>query len=190
MTPDRPPWPTSSTSAWACRTTPYDTLLEDDVPYDELVRKLDEVDNICAPSQCHGYQNVAFSLIGDVLIARTGEFFDRLVEQSLFQPQMQTASNGLSGLRSSKSWAHPHHANRGHTWVPFKPREAYYRVAPAAGVNTSIRDMESWLIAQMGGRQNVPPIAPLDALQASGVEGDAPAKAPAARRRPRKGKPR
>lgn len=149
----------------------YDNLLEDDVPYDELVRKLAEVDNTCAPGQCYGYQNVAFSLIGDVLFARTGDFFDKLVERNLFGPlQMQTASYGLSALKSSKSWARPHHAGKNHSWVPFKPKETYYRVAPAAGVNASIRDMELWLIAQMGGRQDVLPTSLLDVLHAPGVE--------------------
>jgi beta-lactamase class C len=149
----------------------YDNLLEDDVPYDELVRKLADVDNTCAPGQCYGYQNVAFSLIGDVLFSRTGDFFDKLVEQNIFKPlQMQTASYGLSALESSRGWAHPHRAGKGHTWVPFEPKETYYRVAPAAGVNASIRDMESWLIAQMGGRQNVLPTSLLDVLHAPGVE--------------------
>ncbi|MBD8873259.1 serine hydrolase domain-containing protein [Rhodanobacter sp. DHB23] len=148
----------------------YDNLLEDDVPYDELVRKLDEVDNTCAPGLCYGYQNVAFSLIGDVLFARTGNFFDKLVDRDIFKPlQMQTASYGRSALESSKSWARPHHAGRNHGWIPFEPKEAYYRVAPAAGVNASIRDMELWLIAQMGGRQDVLPTALLDVLHAPGV---------------------
>ena len=39
--------------------------------------------------------------------------------------------------------------------MPFSPNEAYYHVPPAAGVNASIRDMEQWLIAQMGGRPDV-----------------------------------
>lgn len=148
----------------------YDNLLEEDVPYRELVRKLDEVDNTCAAGQCYGYQNVAFSMIGDVLFARTGNFFDRLVDQRIFHPlDMQTASYGRSGLESSKSWARPHHPGRNHSWIPFEPNETYYRVAPAAGVNASIRDMEQWLIAQMGGRQDVLPTALLDTLHAPAV---------------------
>jgi beta-lactamase class C len=149
----------------------YDNLLEGDVSYQELVRKLDEVDNTCPPGQCYGYQNVAFSMIGDVLFARTGNFFDRLVDQRIFQPLgMQTASYGRSGLESSKSWAHPHRPGSGHSWIPFEPTETYYRVAPAAGVNASIRDMEQWLIAQMGGRQDVLPTSLLDVLHAPAVD--------------------
>ncbi len=133
----------------------YDNMLEDDIPYEELVRKLDEVDMTCSVGQCYGYQNVAFSLIGDVVYAMSGDFFYRLVDKRIFLPLgMRTASYGREALESSKSWARPHrHTRRG--WVPFEPNEIYYRVAPAAGVNASLHDMEHWLIAQMGGRPDV-----------------------------------
>jgi beta-lactamase class C len=147
----------------------YDNMLEGDIPYQELVRKLDEVDMTCGVGQCYGYQNVAFSMIGDVVLARTGDFFYHQVDKRLFYPLgMSTASYGRAALESSKSWARPHHASR-HGWVPFEPSEAYYRVAPAAGVNASLRDMENWLIAQMGGRQDVLSTSLLDILHAPGI---------------------
>ena len=147
----------------------YDNMLEGDVPYQELVRKLDEVDMTCGVGQCYGYQNVAFSMIGDVVLARTGDFFYHQVDKRLFYPLgMTTATYGRAGLESSKSWARPHRASR-RGWVPFKPNETYYRVAPAAGVNASLRDMEQWLIAQMGGRPDVLPTALLDVLHAPGI---------------------
>ena len=147
----------------------YDNMLEDDIPYEELVRKLDEVNMICGVGQCYGYQNVAFGMISDVVFARTGDFFYRLVDKRLFYPLgMTTASYGRAALESSKSWARPHRAS-GRGWVPFEPSETYYRVAPAAGVNASLRDMEKWLIAQMGGRQDVLPTSLLNVLHAPGV---------------------
>ncbi len=147
----------------------YDNMLEGDVPYEELVRKLDEVDMSCSVGQCYGYQNVAFSMIGDILFARTGNFFYRLVDKRIFYPLgMTDASYGRAALESSTSWARPHHP-ASHGWVPFEPNETYYRVAPAAGVNASIRDMEKWLIAQMGGRQDVLPTTLLDVLHAPAI---------------------
>jgi beta-lactamase class C len=147
----------------------YDNMLEDDVPYEELVRKLDEVDMACGVGKCYGYQNVAFSLIGDAVYAMTGNFFYKLVDKRIFLPLgMQTASYGRAGLESSKSWARPHRRTR-RGWVPFEPKENYYRVAPAAGVNASLRDMEKWLIAQMGGRPDVLSPAALDVLHTPGV---------------------
>ena len=148
----------------------YDNMLEGNISYEELVRKLDEVDMACGVGQCYGYQNVAFSLIGDVLYAQTGDFFYRLVDKRIFFPLgMKTASYGRDALESSKSWARPHRAAGRGSWVPFEPNETYYRVAPAAGVNASLHDMEQWLIAQMGGRPDVLPQSLLDVLHEPGV---------------------
>ncbi|MGN2252857.1 serine hydrolase domain-containing protein [Frateuria sp. GZRe12] len=147
----------------------YDNMLEDDVPYEQLVRKLDQVDMTCGVGKCYGYQNVAFSLIGDVVYAMTGNFFYKLVDRRIFLPLgMSTASYGRAGLESSKSWARPHRRTR-RGWVPFEPKENYYRVAPAAGVNASLRDMEKWLVAQMGGRPDVLSPATLEVLHDPGV---------------------
>lgn len=148
----------------------FDNMLEGNISYEELVRKLDEVNMACGVGQCYGYQNVAFSLIGDVLYAQTGDFFYRLVAKRIFFPLgMKTASYGRDALESSKSWARPHRAAGRGSWVPFEPNETYYRVAPAAGVNASLHDMEQWLIAQMGGRQDVLPQSLLDILHEPGV---------------------
>lgn len=147
----------------------YDNMLEGDIPYEELVRKLDEVDLVCNVGACYGYQNIAFGMIGDVLFARTGDFFYRLVDKRIFYPLgMSTASYGRAALESSSSWARPHHPSS-HGWIPFEPSETYYRVAPAAGVNASLHDMEKWLIAQMGGRPDVLPPALLQVLHAPGI---------------------
>jgi beta-lactamase class C len=133
----------------------YDRLLEQDEPYEVLVDRLKDVPMACPVGDCYGYQNIAFSLIGDVTYAVTGEFFYYEVEKQIFHPLgMDTATYGRDALEGTKSWARPHrHAGRG--WLPFVPNEAYYHVPPAAGVNASIRDMEHWLIAQMGGRPDV-----------------------------------
>ncbi len=133
----------------------YDRLLEADEPYPMLVEKLKEVPLSCPVGDCYGYQNVSFSLIGDITYAATGDFFYHQVEKRIFHPlAMSTATYGRNALESSASWARPH-TRRGNTWIPFEPRESYYHVPPAAGVNASIKDMGQWLIAQMGGRPNV-----------------------------------
>ena len=140
----------------------YDRLLEQDEPYELLVDRLKEVPMACPVGECYGYQNIAFSLIGDVTYAVTGDFFYHQVEKQIFHPLgMETATYGRDALEGTKSWARPHR-RAAHGWVPFVPAENYYRVPPAAGVNASIRDMEQWLIAQMGGR---PRVLPADVLE-------------------------
>jgi len=148
----------------------YDRLLEQDEPYQLLVNRLHEVPLTCPVGDCYNYQNIAFSLVGDVTYATTGDFFSHQVEKRLFHPlRMNSATYGRAALVNSPKWARPH--RRGNRdWTSFLPNETYYRVAPAAGVNASVRDMEQWLIAQMGGRPNVLSQELLDVLHAPLVE--------------------
>jgi len=133
----------------------FDRDLEGDVPFPLLAARLDEAPLLCAPGECFAYQNVAFSLIGDVVFAVTGNFYTRLVEQRLFLPLGMTNSTfGRDGLESSESWARPH-VRAGRGWVAVRPRENYYRVPPAAGINASITDMALWAKAQLGHRPEV-----------------------------------
>lgn len=139
---------------------PYNALdndLEADHPYPLLVAKLGESPIICRPGDCYGYQNIAFSLIGDIAFAVTGDFYSHLVEKRLFHPLgMYGATFGRDALESSPSWAAPHVRGRG-GWTPVRAKETYYRVPPAAGVNASARDLAQWLIAQLGHRPDVLP---------------------------------
>lgn len=133
----------------------FDNLLEQDEPYPVLVSRLDEVPMACPVGDCYAYQNVAFSLIGDVSFALTGNFFHHEVEKRIFHPLgMHDATYGRDALEHSTHWARPHR-RVGRHWKAFLPNETYYRMPPAAGANASLRDMEQWLIAQMGGRADV-----------------------------------
>jgi beta-lactamase class C len=150
----------------------YDRLLEQDEPYELLVDRLKDVPMACPVGACYGYQNIAFSMIGDVVFAATGDFYYHQVEKRIFHPLGMTgATYGRDALESSKSWARPHH-HAGTGWASFVPSEAYYRVAPAAGVNASVRDIEQWLIAQMGGRPDVLSPALLETLHKPLVDTD------------------
>ena len=138
----------------------YDRDLERYVDYHTLTQKLSNAPLACAPRTCYGYQNVAFSLIGDVVFAATGDFYAQQVQRRIFKPLgMNDASIGLEGILASPRWARPHVHGRG-GWVSLTPKPTYYQVQPAAGVNASASDMAQWLLAQLGHRQDVLP-APL-----------------------------
>ena len=132
---------------------PYNTgdkLLEQDEPYPLLVAKLGEIEPTCDAGDCYGYQNIAFSLIGDMVFAATGDFYSHQVEKRIFHPLgMLDATYGRDGLEMSARWARPH-IRKGDRWVAVQPRDTYYRVPPAAGVNASIHDLTFWLRAQLG----------------------------------------
>lgn len=133
----------------------YDRDLEADQPYPLLAERLSQAPLTCSPGDCYAYQNIAFSLVGDLVFAVTGDFYAHQVEKRLFHPLgMYGATFGRDGLESSASWARPH-VRSGGKWLPVRPKETYYRIPPAAGVNASIHDMAQWLIAQMGHRPDV-----------------------------------
>ncbi|WP_052101109.1 serine hydrolase domain-containing protein [Novilysobacter arseniciresistens] len=140
----------------------FDRDLERYVDYRTLTRRLASAPLKCQPGTCYAYQNVAFSLIGDIVFATTGDFYSQEVRSRLLKPLgMNDASLGLEGIESSARWAKPHVRGRGRGgWVSVMPKPTYYEVAPAAGVNASASDMAQWLIAQTGHRPDVIP-APL-----------------------------
>jgi beta-lactamase class C len=144
----------------------FDRDLEGDTPYPLLAARLNQAPLLCAPGECFGYQNVAFSLIGDVVFAVTGDFYTRQVELRLFAPLgMEDTTFGRDGLEGSARWARPH-VRAGRGWTPVRPRENYYRVPPAAGINASIHDMAIWSKAQLGHHPEVLSTAMLNDLHA------------------------
>ncbi len=133
----------------------YDRQLESEEPYPMLVEKLEAISPLCSVGDCYAYQNVAFSLIGDVVFASTGDFYSHQVEKRLFHPLgMTTATYGREALLGSTSYALPHVGKAG-SLRSLIPKETYYRVPPAAGVNASAKDLGEWMLAQLGHRPDV-----------------------------------
>ncbi|MCY7355106.1 MAG: beta-lactamase family protein [Lysobacter sp.] len=144
----------------------YDRDIEANADYHGLVQKLAYTPMKCAPGECYAYQNVAFSMIGDVVFAATGQFFSENVQRRIFKPLgMNDASYGLEGIAASSRWAKPH-IRGGGSWVSRMPKPTYYRLPPAAGVNASIADMAQYLIAHTGHRPDVLPAPLLATLHA------------------------
>jgi beta-lactamase class C len=142
----------------------FDRDLEANAPYPLLAERLADAPMTCSTGDCYGYQNVAFSLIGDLVFAATGDFYAHQVETRIFHPLgMTTATYGREGLEGSARWARPH-VRRGTGWVAVRPKETYYHVPPAAGVNASANDMAQWLKAQMGQRPDVLPTEVLNPI--------------------------
>jgi beta-lactamase class C len=142
----------------------YDRDLESNQPYPLLAEKLATAPMACTPGDCYAYQNIAYSLIGDVVFASTGDFYSHQVEKKIYHPLgLYSSTYGKQALEHSPSWARPHVRGRG-GWVAVEPKESYYRVPPAAGVNSSIHDMALWLNAQLGHRPDVLTQTMLDAV--------------------------
>lgn len=145
----------------------YTNLVEDNMSYDRILKRLNRVDFVCAPGECYGYQNVAFSLVGDMVEAETGLDYPTYVDQKIFKPlRMYRASFGRDAFLSDSNHARPH-IWAGKDWRPARTTDHYYRIPPAAGVNASIDDMRAWLMAQLGKEQTVLNDGMLDELQRS-----------------------
>jgi beta-lactamase class C len=127
----------------------YDSKLEDGVDPRLLRQQLATVNLICAPSQCHAYQNVAYDAAAEIVEKVTGKPYAEAVRERLFGPLgMTSASMTREALVTAPSWARPHVG--GKTSKPVEVTEPYYRVPAAGGVNSSVKDLAIWLQAQMG----------------------------------------
>ncbi|HEU5066840.1 MAG TPA: serine hydrolase, partial [Sphingomicrobium sp.] len=59
---------------------------------------------------------------------------------------MTSASLTKDGLESSRSWARPHSTGG----RPLQVSDNYYKIPGAGGVNSDIKDLALWMLAQMG----------------------------------------
>jgi beta-lactamase class C len=133
----------------------YTNLIEENMSYRRIIDRLDRVDFVCEPGACYGYQNVVFSLVGDLVESQTESDYPAFVNARIFQPlDMGRASFGLAAFVNDADHAEPH-VWTGKKWRAVKPTHHYYKVPPAAGVNASISDMREWLLAQVGQKPEV-----------------------------------
>ena len=140
----------------------YDNLLEAGRLPSVILAEYAKVKQTCSPGECFTYQNVAFNMIADAIEKATGRTYAAELQTRIFTPLgMKTASIGLAQLKSTGNWARPHKRVGQQNWAPTPVTDWYYRVPAAGGVNASINDLSKWLIAQMGLRTDVIPVAAL-----------------------------
>ncbi len=142
----------------------YDNRIEGGKAAKETRSALRDLTYLCAPSTCHTYQNVAYDASSEIVETVTGLPYKAVVHERIFKPLgMSSASLTLEGLTRSKSWAKPH-GRFGNLIRRVKPN--YYRVPAAAGVNSSVKDLARWMIAQMPTEANgALPAAHQEAMQ-------------------------
>jgi beta-lactamase class C len=148
----------------------YTNMIEDHASYEQIIKRLDRVDFVCAPGTCYGYQNVAFSLVGDVVEAQVGTDYSSYVTDRIFSPLgMNRASFGQDAFVNDSNHASPH-IRSGDNWASTRTTGHYYKVPPAAGVNASIEDMTHWLLAQLGDSPVVLSPQMLDMMQSQVIK--------------------
>ena len=123
----------------------------------DLVEALQKPKVIAKVGKHYDYHNAMFALIDDITQAATHSSFDHALTNYLLQPlHMTHTTSTFQGLMLSHNRATPHTKNKNGALVPCEEySQSYYNVAPAGGVNSSARDMATFLRAQMGGFPNV-----------------------------------
>ncbi len=118
--------------------------------FDTLVYHLRDLPLFGKPGQWYSYQNVGFSLIGDVIHAATGKTYAENLREKIFIPlHMKDASTSYEAILKNKNVALAHRRSKG--WKRVAISNTYYNVAPAGGINASISDMACWLRSITGG---------------------------------------
>jgi beta-lactamase class C len=125
----------------------YDNKLEEGADPSLLRSSLAQLNAVCAPGTCWDYQNVAYDASSEMVSQVTRMPYEQAVEHELFDPiGMASGSVSLAGLESNRSWARPHSTGK----KPLPIVDTYYKVPGAGGINSNIKDMALWMLAQMG----------------------------------------
>jgi len=138
----------------------YDNKLEEGQDAGLLRMQLAQLNLICQPGTCWSYGNVAYDAASEIVERQTHRDYEDSLKRSLFDPLgMTSASVSREGIMNSRSWARPHNVGR----REIELTDAYYRVPAAGGVNSNIKDLTVWMLAQMG---QMPQVVSPNVLQA------------------------
>lgn len=133
----------------------YTSSVEDGIDLHTMLHQLRDVNLIGKPGKLYSYQNVAYSIIEEVLQNATGKPYNTLMKEKVFMPLgMENASLTYKEIIANQNVARPHLTRR-RKWRTVPISDKYYNVAPAGGINASITDMAHWLNALLGNRPDV-----------------------------------
>jgi beta-lactamase class C len=123
----------------------YTNLVEEGMELKSMLALLRDVNLTGKPGTIYSYQNVAYSLIAEVVKAATGKTYEALMTEKVFRPlKMNDASMSYADILLNQNVARPHLLWR-KGWKVTSINDTYYNVAPAGGVNASISDMAQYL---------------------------------------------
>ncbi|MCP4437348.1 MAG: beta-lactamase family protein [Aureispira sp.] len=127
-------------------------LIQKNNPYSVTFRGLRSAPIVANPGETYAYQNAIYSVIEPLLEKVTKESYEDLLQKRIFEPlNMDDASVGYQAMVNTENRTVPHvWKNRSKKWVKASLNQNWYTVAPAAGVNASISDMNHWMLAMLG----------------------------------------
>ncbi|MBL7857692.1 MAG: beta-lactamase family protein [Cyclobacteriaceae bacterium] len=133
----------------------YTNLIEDGEDLHTMLTKLRDVEIIGKVGKVYSYQNVAYSIIAEVIQSATGKSYEQLMMERIFNPlHMTHASISYDAIMQNTNVAKPHQHTR-KSMALTTISNTYYNVAPAGGINASVSDMAQWIKAMLGNREDV-----------------------------------
>lgn len=135
----------------------FNNLIESHASYDRILTALQSTPVRTPVGKRYDYHNAMFSLISEITHSATLLTFKDALKINLLKPlNMSNTSSTLDGLMNTHNRASPHTLGRRGALIPCDTySKGYYTVAPAGGINSSIRDMANFLKAQLGGYPQV-----------------------------------
>jgi beta-lactamase class C len=133
----------------------YTNLVEEGHDHEYLTTLLCDINVIGNPGEVYSYQNVAYSIIEQIIAAASCESFETQMKEKVFGPlRMSQASLSYDDFTHNSNAASPH-LFRGGRWKQIPVSDTYYNVASAGGINASITDMAKWMLAMLGHQADV-----------------------------------
>lgn len=95
------------------------------------------------------YNNVMYSLAGQIIEYVDGRTWDEFLQDRLFKPLgMHATTTSIKELKPTDNLAYPHQEIDGELMQI--ERRNWDNAGPAAGVNTNINDLNKWMMMQLG----------------------------------------
>ncbi len=148
----------------------FTDMLDNGLEYEAIKPSLCNVPVIAKPGKIYSYQNVAYSLISDILFTASGNDYNNLLHERIFEPlNMRDASTDYTSFYYNPNTASPHLGIR-NSWRAKPKNSRYYSVSPASGINASASDMARWLLGLTGYYPEVIPSGTIKAISQHAIE--------------------
>lgn len=116
---------------------------------DEVLQRVRYMDLEKPFRSSYVYNNVMYSLAGQIIEYTDGRTWDDFLQQELFQPlEMTRTTTTLAALQKQDNIAYPHQEIEGKV-VPINRRN-WDNAGPAGGVNSTVNDLNQWMLMQLG----------------------------------------
>ena len=142
----------------------YDNKLEEGGDPAMLRRGLAALNPICPPRTCWSYQNVAYDASSEIVERVTGKTFADVGQGPAVRRRSAWPARACRCPSCSRATAGRGRTARGKKVLPMI--DTYYKVPAAGGVNSNIKDMSLWMLAQMGAMPGVLDQRLLDTIHA------------------------